>query len=85
MSTTNSKATNATSTGTQSPNGQSRLQTLMEDGRFVVTAELGPPKSVDPSVLDAKIGYLKDTVDAVNITDNQTAIVRISSLSLIHI
>jgi methylenetetrahydrofolate reductase (NADPH) len=59
---------------------QSRLEKLLDQGHFVVTAELGPPKSVDPSVLERKIGYLKGIVDAVNITDNQTAIVRISSI-----
>jgi methylenetetrahydrofolate reductase (NADPH) len=46
----------------------------------VVTAELGPPKSVDSAVIEKKIEALKDAVDAVNITDNQTAIVRISSI-----
>lgn len=58
----------------------SRLEALLEHGEFVVTAELGPPKSVDAAVLDAKIAALKGAVDAVNITDNQTAIVRISSI-----
>ena len=58
----------------------SRLERLLDEGEFVVTAELGPPKSADPSVIDKKIEYLKGSVDAVNITDNQTAIVRISSI-----
>ena len=58
----------------------SRLEKLLDRGEFVVTGELGPPKSVDASVIDKKIEALKDVVDAVNITDNQTAIVRISSI-----
>ena len=58
----------------------SKLEKLLARGEFVVTGELGPPKSVDMSVLDEKIGALSGAVDAVNITDNQTAIVRISSI-----
>jgi len=59
---------------------ESKLEALLERGEFVVTAELGPPKSVDAGILDAKIAALQGCVDAVNITDNQTAIVRISSI-----
>ncbi|MBN2553797.1 MAG: methylenetetrahydrofolate reductase [Spirochaetales bacterium] len=58
----------------------SNLEKLLSKGEFVVTGELGPPKSVDMSVLDDKIAALSGAVDAVNITDNQTAIVRISSI-----
>jgi 5,10-methylenetetrahydrofolate reductase len=58
----------------------SNLEKLLTKGEFVVTGELGPPKSVDMSVLDGKIAALSGAVDAVNITDNQTAIVRISSI-----
>jgi methylenetetrahydrofolate reductase (NADPH) len=58
----------------------SRLETLLARGEFVVTAELGPPKSVDRRVLDKKIEALKNKVDATNITDNQTSIVRICSI-----
>jgi len=59
---------------------ESKLEKLFDKGEFVVTAELGPPKSLDTSVIDAKIEALKGVVDAANITDNQTAIVRISSI-----
>jgi methylenetetrahydrofolate reductase (NADPH) len=58
----------------------SRLERLFDRGEFVVTGELGPPKSVDMKVIDTKVEALKGAVDAVNITDNQTAIVRISSI-----
>jgi methylenetetrahydrofolate reductase (NADPH) len=58
----------------------SKLERLLSKGEFVVTGELGPPKSVDMSVLEEKIKALSGAVDAVNITDNQTAIVRISSI-----
>jgi methylenetetrahydrofolate reductase (NADPH) len=45
-----------------------------------VTAELGPPKNADAEVVRRKAGLLNGLVDACNITDNQTAIVRMSSV-----
>ncbi|HNW60927.1 MAG TPA: methylenetetrahydrofolate reductase [bacterium] len=48
---------------------------------FVVCAELGPPQSCDAAVIRKKAGYFRGLVDAVNITDNQTAIVRLSSIA----
>lgn len=59
----------------------SNLEKLFAAGEFVVTAELGPPKSADPEVIKTKAGQLRGRVDAVNITDNQTAIVRVCSLA----
>jgi methylenetetrahydrofolate reductase (NADPH) len=58
----------------------SRLEAVLTSGQFAVTAELGPPKSADVDVIRQKAGYLRGVVDAVNITDNQTAIVRMSSI-----
>ena len=60
----------------------SRLERLLAKGEFVLTGELGPPRSVDLEVVDKKVSHLKGCVDAVNITDNQTAIVRISSIAV---
>ncbi len=57
------------------------LKQLLESGRFVVTSECGPPKGADAEVIRRKGEILKDHVDAVNVTDNQTAIVRMSSLA----
>jgi len=59
----------------------SNLERVFQAGHFAVTAELGPPKSAEVEVVHTKAGYLKGVVDAVNITDNQTAIVRMSSLA----
>ncbi len=59
----------------------SKLEQLLAAGKFVVTAELGPPKSADLETIKKKAGYLRGQVDAVNMTDNQTAIVRVSSLA----
>ena len=59
----------------------SNLERLLEKGEFVVTGELGPPKGPDAEVVKKKASMLKGNVDAVNITDNQTAIVRMSSIA----
>ena len=59
----------------------SRLERILTAGQFAVTGELGPPKSADPEVVRAKARILKGHVDAVNITDCQTAIVRMSSIA----
>lgn len=59
----------------------SRLERILEAGHFAVTGELGPPKSGDPEVVRKKARILKGHVDAVNITDCQTAIVRMSSIA----
>ncbi len=60
----------------------SRLERLFARGEFVVTGELGPPRSVDLEVIDKKVAHLKGYVDAANVTDNQTAIVRMSSIAV---
>ena len=59
----------------------SRLEKVLAAGHFAITAELGPPKSADVGVIEKKAGFLRGKVDAVNITDNQTAVVRISSIA----
>lgn len=59
----------------------SNLEKILQAGHFAVTAELGPPKSAEVGVIEKKAGFLKGQVDAVNITDNQTAIVRMSSIA----
>jgi methylenetetrahydrofolate reductase (NADPH) len=58
----------------------SNLEKILEAGHFAVTSELGPPKSADVEIIKEKAKHLKGNVDAVNITDNQTAIVRMSSI-----
>ena len=57
------------------------LEKVFEQGHFAVTAELGPPKGNDVGVIQRKVDFLRGYVDAVNITDNQTAIVRMSSIA----
>ena len=57
----------------------SNLEKVLKAGHFAFTGELGPPRGVDVEVVKEKAKYLKKNVDAVNITDNQTAMVRMSS------
>jgi len=60
----------------------SRLERLLDAGTFTVTAELGPPKGTDLEVVRNKMGLLCGACDAINVTDNQTAIVRLSSVAV---
>ncbi|MGQ9552736.1 MAG: methylenetetrahydrofolate reductase [Anaerolineae bacterium] len=57
----------------------SNLERVLASGTFAVTAELGPPKGADAEVVKHKMEVLKGKADAINITDNQTAVVRMSS------
>jgi methylenetetrahydrofolate reductase (NADPH) len=59
----------------------SNLEKILEIGEFAVTGELGPPKGNDVEIIKKKAQFLKGNVDAVNITDNQTAVVRMSSIA----
>ena len=59
----------------------SRLAHALANGHFAVTAECGPPQSADGAPILAKGRLLGPVADAVNVTDNQTAVVRLSSLA----
>ena len=58
----------------------SNLERVLRAGHFAVTGELGPPQSADGDEIRKKAKLLKGVCEAVNITDNQTAIVRMSSI-----
>jgi methylenetetrahydrofolate reductase (NADPH) len=60
---------------------ESHLEKILEQGAFAVTSECGPPRGADAEVIKRKGALLKGTVDAINVTDNQTSVVRMSSLS----
>ncbi len=62
-------------------NTESRLEAVLASGHLAVTGECGPPRGTDAGVVAEKAKYLKDYVDAINVTDNQTAVVRMSSLA----
>ena len=59
----------------------SRLEKVLEQGYFAVTSECGPPRGVDADVIREKGALIKDYVDSINITDNQTSVVRMSSFA----
>ncbi len=59
----------------------SNLEKILKAGHFAFTGECGPPKGANVEHLIEKFRHLKGNVDAVNITDNQTAVVRMSSLA----
>jgi methylenetetrahydrofolate reductase (NADPH) len=59
----------------------SRLRDALRERRFAVTAELSPPRSADPEAIRRGARVLHDWVDAANVTDNQGAMVRLSSLA----
>ena len=57
----------------------SNLEKVLKAGHFAFTGECGPPQGANVELLKEKAGHLKGCVDAVNVTDNQTAVVRMSS------
>lgn len=59
----------------------SRLERVLAAGHMAVTSECGPPRGSDPEVVERKAEMIKDHVDAVNITDNQTSVCRMCSLA----
>lgn len=58
---------------------RSHLETILRSGAFAVTTELGPPRGADGSAVRQKAAMLRTAVDAVNVTDNQNAVARMSS------
>ena len=59
---------------------RSNLERVLSEGKFAVTAEIGPPKGSDPNKIKDKAEIVKGYADAFNVTDNQTAVVRLSSM-----
>ena len=57
------------------------LEKVLTAGKFAVTAELGPPQNANPEAVKKKAQHCLGNVDGANITDNQTAIVRMSSIA----
>jgi methylenetetrahydrofolate reductase (NADH) len=57
----------------------SNLEKVLKAGHFAFTGEVGPPRGANVEAVRKKAGHLKGKVDSVNITDNQTAMVRMSS------
>lgn len=60
----------------------SKLEKVLAAGHFAVTSECGPPRGSDPTGIAEKAEMIKDYVDAINITDNQTSVCRTCSLAV---
>lgn len=58
-----------------------KLSDLFASGKFVITAEVGPPKGTDVSEMLADAELLRGRVDAINVTDQQSAVMRLGSLA----
>ena len=65
-------------TDTKTP---SRLEKVLASGQLAVTSECGPPRGSDPNVVIKKAEMIRNHVDAINITDNQTSVTRLCSLA----
>jgi methylenetetrahydrofolate reductase (NADPH) len=59
----------------------SKIEELLAAGHLVVTSEVGPPRSADGHEIEHKGNLIKDYVDAINVTDNQTSVCRLCSLA----
>ena len=57
----------------------SKLEKIMAAGHLGVTSEVGPPRGADVEIVRKKAEMLRGIVDGINVTDNQTAVVRMSS------
>ena len=57
-----------------------KFKAALEAGKFVVTSEIGPPKGTNLEPMLHHIDLLKDTVDAINVTDHQSSVMRYPSL-----
>jgi methylenetetrahydrofolate reductase (NADH) len=62
-------------------NTSSKLEKVLKAGHLAVTSECGPPRGSDLGVIEKKAQMIKDYVDAINITDNQTSVTRLCSLA----
>ena len=60
---------------------ESNLERILASGQLAVTSECGPPRGCRPEKVKEKAAMLKGFVDGINVTDNQTAMVRMSSLA----
>jgi 5,10-methylenetetrahydrofolate reductase len=61
----------------------SKLQESLQKGAFTITGEVGPPKGVDLAHLwKEEVDYIHDRVVAINVTDNQSAVMRVCSMGI---
>ena len=61
------------------------LREALSSGEFVITSEIGPPKGVDIEGVLEEAELIKDRVDAINVTDLQSSVMRLGSLAVCHL
>ena len=59
----------------------SKLEKILASGNMAVTSECGPPRGSDPEAITKKAEMIRNHVDVINITDNQTSVTRLCSLA----
>jgi 5,10-methylenetetrahydrofolate reductase len=61
------------------------LKPLLEAGKFVITTEIGPLKGTDTTEINEVAELLRGKVDAANVTDQQSSVMRLGSLATCHL
>ncbi|MFP4476301.1 MAG: methylenetetrahydrofolate reductase [Desulfatibacillaceae bacterium] len=59
----------------------SKIEKILAAGHMAVTSECGPPRGCNPAKVEEKANLIRDCVDAINVTDNQTSVTRMSSVA----
>jgi len=59
-----------------------KLKDLFEKGKFVITSEIGPPKGTNIEPMLEEVDLLKDKADAINVTENQSSVMRLGSMAV---
>jgi len=57
------------------------LEEVLKQGKFAVTCEVGPPKGAETGEIEESVAYLKDVADGINVTDLQSSVMRLGSLT----
>jgi len=65
--------------------GKMSLKSSLEAGKFVITAEIGPLKGTDTTEVEEAAELLRGRVDAANVTDQQSSVMRLGSLAVCHL
>jgi 5,10-methylenetetrahydrofolate reductase len=64
---------------------KSKFEKNLRSGKFAVTCEIGPPKGAGVEEIREAAGYLKDVADGINVTDLQSSVMRLGSLTTCHL
>ena len=64
---------------------KSKFEKTLEEGKFAVTCEIGPPKGAEKEEIKEAAEYLKEVADAINVTDLQSSVMRLGSLATCHL